>query len=110
MSTIDPRERIEIIVEQMRVAGQPLMGPAPNWPSLIEVWRLSLVDALNALPPSQPDRTKAAGSMVGQCGHTLWSPVRDDGLPASIQPPACHLGYGHVGLHSDGEATWTRDA
>ena len=46
--------------------------------------------------------TMAEGSTVGQCGDSRWVL---DGSP----PLTCYLAYGHTGMHSDGEATWSNE-
>jgi len=51
--------------------------------------------------------TKAEGSTVGQCGDmapTLMFGEREIGSYLS-----CHLAFGHSGMHSDGEATWSNE-
>lgn len=48
---------------------------------------------------------KAEGSTVGQCGDTLSLPPLILGGAASVH--VCHLAYGHTGMHSDGETTWS---
>jgi hypothetical protein len=51
--------------------------------------------------------TKAEGSTVGQCGDmapTLMFGEREIGSYLS-----CHLAFGHSGMHSDGQATWTNE-
>lgn len=52
--------------------------------------------------------TKAEGSTVGQCGHLIIPAVIGlDGFVERVQ--SCHLAYGHTGMHSDGESTWSND-
>jgi hypothetical protein len=63
---------------------------------------------------SEPDdvivlrATKAEGSTVGQCGDRLPPLFGREYAPGeSVQ--SCHLAYGHTGMHSDGETTWTNE-
>lgn len=87
-SPINPDEhrRIQQAVDGVGLTGRVLVG--------------SRMDALVLRA------TKAEGSTVGQCGDRFFHPMLGNIAPCWV---ACHLAYGHTGMHSDGETTWTNE-